>query len=786
MSKQKKPAVVSSLPDHLKPREDEIKEFLELFHPNGPWSVNAVRASIERAKMVGGTFPKIEDCVARVIERNSERDNVWFSIGRFDANTKGGKAKKSDILSIPALWIDLDVDKSLEGDERDKAMADQVRRLTVDLPPGVPRPSLIVNSGNGHWAYWLLQDSFDNPFGPIEQINKWVLEVEERNYWLAEQFGADRCHNIDRIARIPGTINWPTKTKIEAGFEPVMAKYLREKSDPNLAYDLGEFQRLELPNKKGSANAGTDKAGSTDRSPITERQLEMKVGKTTTARVVNGRVDDDPNDRSKVLWKVVFSLVSRNLDDAQVRYVLLNKDWRISDHIYDQPNPMRYVNRQITRAKARMSNTFVASAKSGWRPLSSSPHNCRVALNRLGITFEKDLFTDEILVDGLEDDFDGRVLDEVMFNWLIDRFGTEFDFDASETKLKSTIEAIAHENRYDSLSIYLNNLTWDRVERADRMFIDYAKVEDTPVNAEITRCFLLSAVGRAFVPGFKSDETIVIEGKQGSYKSTLCSELPPFPEMFSDNLSWKYDSKEIIEISRGKWIMENGELDGVHSADLPKMKAVMARTVDESRLAYAKMVSKLPRRWVPIATTNENAYLLDQTGNRRFRPMRMREGEKCDLAGWIEVRDQVWAEIVHRWKAGERPVFKQELKADLQSATELREIEEPIKERLTSVLGLPGEGLDGKIRNGTVAEIALGRPETPNGHVGKRIKAAMAELGFEPVNVKFKGVEYSSRGYRRGDEKASELFVVLNDLGRIIGVSEKHGEVVNTTANEQL
>ena len=85
--------------------------------------------------------------------------------------------------------------------------------LTTDLPQGMPRPNRVIDSGRGYWGYWKLatpqpvDGSTNNVNGPLTEA------VECYGRGIEQAFGdhfADGCRNIDRIARLPGTVN--TKT----------------------------------------------------------------------------------------------------------------------------------------------------------------------------------------------------------------------------------------------------------------------------------------------------------------------------------------------------------------------------------------------------------------------------------------------------------------------------------------------------------------------------------------------------------------------------------------------
>jgi len=102
----------------------------------------------------------------------------------------------------------------------------------------------------------------------------------------------------------------------------------------------------------------------------------------------------------------------------------------------------------------------------------------------------------------------------------------------------------------------------------------------------------------------------------------------------------------------GPWIIELDELDALNRKEATSIKGFISRRVDRARLSYRKSTANYPRRVVFCRSTNEDAYNTDATGGRRFWPFRVRETIRVDLIE--QWRDQLWAEAVHRYKAGEK------------------------------------------------------------------------------------------------------------------------------------
>jgi predicted P-loop ATPase len=112
------------------------------------------------------------------------------------------------------------------------------------------------------------------------------------------------------------------------------------------------------------------------------------------------------------------------------------------------------------------------------------------------------------------------------------------------------------------------------------------------------------------------------------------------------------DSKQVIERTTGKWIIEASELHGNRGREAEQLKAFLSRQIDGPvRLAYARLPISVPRQFVIIGTTNTSVgYLKDATGGRRFWPVRV---QRFDVDAILRDRDQIWAEAAEREATGE-------------------------------------------------------------------------------------------------------------------------------------
>jgi predicted P-loop ATPase len=193
----------------------------------------------------------------------------------------------------------------------------------------------------------------------------------------------------------------------------------------------------------------------------------------------------------------------------------------------------------------------------------------------------------------------------------------------------------------------LNGLVWDSEQRLDTWALTYLGTSDTPLHRAFGSLWAISAVARIMQPGAKVDHMLILEGPQGARKSTALKVLAG-TDWFTDELA-EIGSKDAAQQMRGVWVVEIAELDAIGRAEVSRIKAFLSRTVDRYRPPYERYVIDVPRQCVFAGSVNPDTYLRDETGNRRFWPVRC---GTIDLDALRRDRDQLWAEAVARYRQG--------------------------------------------------------------------------------------------------------------------------------------
>lgn len=203
---------------------------------------------------------------------------------------------------------------------------------------------------------------------------------------------------------------------------------------------------------------------------------------------------------------------------------------------------------------------------------------------------------------------------------------------------------VGKENQVDSAVMYLTNLKWDGEARLDTWLCNTYGVADNVYHRAVASNWMKGLVKRIVYPGCKFDYVLVLEGKQGTKKS---SSLAVLGRDWHVETTMSPDSKDFFMQFSAKAIVEFSEGETLSRTEVKKLKAIITTQSDKYRPPYGRVSIDFPRRCVFAMTTNNDEYLKDETGNRRWLPVHTLK-PMADLDWLEENRDQLFAEAYHR------------------------------------------------------------------------------------------------------------------------------------------
>lgn len=230
-------------------------------------------------------------------------------------------------------------------------------------------------------------------------------------------------------------------------------------------------------------------------------------------------------------------------------------------------------------------------------------------------------------------------------SWL----GTNFNIEPNQNLIREALTKLALQNKYHPVKNYLNALEWDGKSRIDTWLKYYmdAKAPELYLSA-VSRKVLIAMVARIYEPGYKFDHVLILQGGQGVGKSTSLNFLVG-DEWFSDAYINMADKDGVLSM-RTAWLIELGELSGMGRVEINQVKDFITRRNDRIRVPYGHKTESFPRHCIFIGTTNNDEFLKDETGNRRFWPVTV---GSCDFKALKRDRDQLFAEAKFAYELGE-------------------------------------------------------------------------------------------------------------------------------------
>lgn len=207
--------------------------------------------------------------------------------------------------------------------------------------------------------------------------------------------------------------------------------------------------------------------------------------------------------------------------------------------------------------------------------------------------------------------------------------------------IRQSVVWIAEQRSYDSAISWLHTLPeWDGVPRVETFCSRYAGADDSPYARAVGRYWWTAHIARILVPGCQADMAVILYAVQGTRKTTIIRNIVPHEEQYAE-LDLNERDDDLSRKMRGKLIGELAEMKSLNSKDNDAIKAWVSRRREEWVPKYQEFSRSFPRRLVLVGTTNNEEFLADETGNRRWLPM---ECEQQDADAVVRDREQLWAE----------------------------------------------------------------------------------------------------------------------------------------------
>ncbi len=320
---------------------DEAVDFLARWYGDAPRQlVTIVPDGAINSKCLWPQQPGEErDWLRRAV---ADGRNVYFHVNQ-PGWALDKRAEKKDIRTVRAFHVDIDPQK---GEEPEACK----QRALAALAKYDPAPSVVIDSGGGVQAFWLLEEPLT-----LDGTEECWAKAEAYNVAIQRAFSADSCFNVDRIMRLPGTVNVPNKKKVAKGRKRCEARLLPEHSTW-ARYPVSAFTPAPAVQQAGSSSVRRGQVaipGNLPRFASTD-DLPVKLPDYTVMLIVNGADTEDPNkyaSRSEVLWRVMCDMVRAGADDETIAAVILDPDFRISASVLDKARPEAHAAEQIAKAR---------------------------------------------------------------------------------------------------------------------------------------------------------------------------------------------------------------------------------------------------------------------------------------------------------------------------------------------------------------------------------------------------------------------------------------------------
>ena len=226
---------------------------------------------------------------------------------------------------------------------------------------------------------------------------------------------------------------------------------------------------------------------------------------------------------------------------------------------------------------------------------------------------------------------------------------TEFE-KCNTNKIADMLLVIATNNRVNPIRDMITSAKWDGKDRIEEIYNIFGISKEDKLSREIIKKWLMQAVCGLFNDDehpFSLDLILVFKGKQGIGKTRFFEHLAMFPKYFGEGVCIDPRNKDSIIQATSNWLCELGEIGSTMKKDMDSVKAMLTKANDEYRLPYGRTTLKFPRMTSFVGTVNDDKFLIDQTGNRRFATVPISDDVHIDYNTQIRPFNslQLWAQV---------------------------------------------------------------------------------------------------------------------------------------------
>ena len=502
-------------------------------------------------------------------------------------------------------------------------------------------PAIVVTTGTIPYLRRHLYFKLDGAVTPEK--------LKAANTALCKLLGSDKVQDAPRVMRLAGTINYPKPDKVGRGYVAELTTLHINKDAP--AHSTDELIKLAPASGAASGDHFADygKEGSPGR---TDAELEKLL------KSVNG-MDGGKEKWRTPMFDAVNCMIGKNWPNSAIKLTCASycdggaEDPDLKDLIDDARRKFGKPDIEASDGKpsASLKVRLICTATGAPKPLLA---NAITALRHdpaWTAVLSYNEFALHLSIDKAppwhksSSAWIPRAWSEqddlLLTDWLHhQRIGV------SVATAAQAVESVGRDRSFHPVRDYLDGLKHDEIPRVGSWLSSYLGVEESEYTKTVGQALLVGAVARIRNPGCKLDTITILEGDQGALKSTAVKVL--FDPWFTDELA-DFGSKDAAMQTCGVWGIEVSELSGMSRSEVARVKAFASRTIDRFRPPYGRRIIESKRSCIMIGTTNSDDYLKDETGGRRFWPIKV---GKIDIPGLKEARDQLWAEAQALYAAG--------------------------------------------------------------------------------------------------------------------------------------